>query len=125
MYKYDDSKAKIKERETGYVASCECGWKSEPKISKEEAVIAFEDHVQSDPSHKVMKEEGGSGKSWSSIFIAVLGIIYIISPVDLIPDYWVLVGWFEDILIGLLSFLFIKKGLEGESPGEILSGIFG
>lgn len=36
--------------------------------------------------------------------ILVLAVAYIISPIDLIPDHYFLVGWVDDIAILLLGF---------------------
>ncbi|KXA94055.1 hypothetical protein AKJ65_05565 [candidate division MSBL1 archaeon SCGC-AAA259E19] len=63
-------------------------------------------------------------KNFFSIFLGLLGFIYVFSPIDLVPDYLIGVGWLEDILIGVLSILLIKKGIDGRSPKEIFSEIF-
>lgn len=123
MHRFDDSKAQIKQDQSGFVASCECGWISEPVKTREEAIIAFENHVGSDPKHRMVKEKGG--KNFFSLFLATLGFLYIISPIDIVPDYLVGVGWIEDILIGIFCLAFVKKGLDGKSPTEILEEIFG
>lgn len=123
LYKFQDSRAKIEKSEGGFAANCQCGWRSELNPTKEAAIIAFEGHVRSDPKHRIAMEEEGT--SLSSLFLAVVGILYVLSPIDIIPDYFVLVGWIEDILIGVLSVILIKKGLQGKSPRRILSDIFG
>lgn len=123
MHRFDDSKAQIKQDQSGFVASCECGWRSEAVETREEAIIAFENHVASDPKHRMVEEKGG--KNLFSLFLATLGFIYIISPIDIVPDYLVGVGWIEDILIGILCIVFVKKGLDDKSPAEILGEIFG
>jgi len=121
LHSFEDSKAKIEKQKRGYTAECECGWSSEPKKTKEEAVIAFENHVASVPNHRIVEEDSKS--NFTSLFVAVLGIVYIISPIDLVPDYLVGIGWIEDILIGIFAILFIKGGLEGKSPREIISSV--
>ncbi len=121
VHQFDDSRAKIRRNDEGFIANCECGWSSGEMRTREEAIISFEDHVRSDPRHKIVKEEGGA--NLSSIFLAGLGILYIISPIDFVPDYFIGVGWIEDILIGILSVLFLKKGSDGKSPSEIISDI--
>ncbi len=122
VYKYDGSKALIKKTDDGYVAECRCGWISDTKDSREKAIIDFETHVSSDPKHRIIRE--GYGPNLISLILAAIGIIYVISPFDLVPDILVVVGWLEDIIILIFSIIFIKKGLEGESPGDILSSIF-
>lgn len=122
VYKFNDSKALIKKVNDGFVAECKCGWSSDEKNSREEAIVDFETHVGSDPKHHIAKEE--SRPNLLSLFLAALGIIYVISPYDIVPDFLVLVGWIEDIIILIFSIIFIKKGWSGESPGNILSSIF-
>lgn len=122
-HKFDDSTAQIEHEKKGYSASCECGWSSPLFSTREEAIISFENHVRSNPQHKLVREEEGANHS--SIFLAVLGILYIVSPIDFVPDHLIGIGWIEDILIGIMSILFLKKGLDGKSPSEILSNTFG
>ncbi|KXA97233.1 hypothetical protein AKJ38_01720 [candidate division MSBL1 archaeon SCGC-AAA259I14] len=121
VYRFAGSKALIERNEKGFVANCKCGWDSGVKDSREEAIVAFETHVSSDPRHKVMEET--RGLNFFSIFLAVMGILYVISPYDIVPDYMIGVGWFEDIIILLLSIILIKGGIEGKSPGQIISSI--
>lgn len=121
-YRFDNSEAQIEEKETGYTAECQCGWKSELKGTREEAIISFENHMRSNPRHVV--EDEGRRINYFSLVIAAIGIIYIISSFDLVPDTLVLVGWIEDILIGVICLIFIKEGLNNKSPTEILSESF-
>lgn len=123
LHSFEDSKARIEERGEGYIAECECGWNSEPKPTKEEAVIAFENHVSSYPDHEKIIEESNKS-NFLSISLAVMGIIYVLSPLDVVPDYLVGVGWIEDILIGIFAIIFLKGGLENKSPKEIISDTF-
>ena len=44
------------------------------------------------------------------IFLAILGVCYILSPLDLIPDFIPIVGWIDDLgVFGLLIKLFTKR----------------
>ncbi len=122
-YRFDDSEAKLEEGRRGFSANCQCGWSSEPKATKEEAIIAFENHVRSDPRH-TMDIERDEGTNLLSLLIASMGFIYILSPVDFVPDSLVLVGWIEDILLAVFCSIFAILGFEGKSPGEIVSDIF-
>ncbi len=122
VYNFNGSKALIKKADDGYIVECKCGWSSDKKNSREEAIVDFETHVSSDPKHHIAKEV--SGPNLLSLFLAVLGVIYIISPIDIVPDYLVLVGWIEDIIIAIFSIIFIKRGWDGKSPRDILSSIF-
>lgn len=121
-YEFGRSKATINENEEGFTVNCECGWNSDVMSSEEDAVIAFESHVKSNPRHKMAKESEGA--NFLSIFLAALGFLYIISPIDFVPDYLVGVGWMEDILIGVICFILAKGGVNGQSPIEVISDIF-
>ncbi|KXA91153.1 hypothetical protein AKJ57_02325 [candidate division MSBL1 archaeon SCGC-AAA259A05] len=121
MRKFDGVECEVKKKK-GFVATCECGWESDEKRTKEEAIISFEDHVRSNPSHHMFENE--EQKNFFSIFLGILGFVYVVSPIDLVPDYLIGIGWLEDILIGVLSIFLIKKGVDGRSPTEIFSEIF-
>lgn len=123
VYKFDGSKALVEEEDEAFIARCKCGWSSEKKISREEAVIAFETHVSSDPKHRVLEEE--SGMNAFSLFLALLGLIYVLSPVDLVPDTVVGVGWIGDAIMLILSIMFFKAGFQGKPPEQVISNIFG
>lgn len=122
VYKFDDSKAEIEEKKAGFSATCQCGWSSGPKDSKEEAIIAFENHVRSNPRHKIEMEENGA--NMFSLLIAGLAFAYVVSPIDFVPDSLVLVGWIEDILLLVFGAILLKKGLDGKSPYEVFSEVF-
>ena len=36
------------------------------------------------------------------ILITIIGVIYIISPIDLLPDFIPIIGWTDDIFVGVL-----------------------
>ena len=38
------------------------------------------------------------GKHWSMI-IALLAVLYIVSPIDIIPDFIPIVGWIDDLVV--------------------------
>lgn len=51
---------------------------------------------------------------WQKIiyFILVLiAIVYIISPIDFIPDFIPIVGWIDDIFVGLIGIIMFFKGI--------------
>ena len=49
--------------------------------------------------------------SIKSIVIFLVGLVYIISPVDLIPDYIIGLGQIDDVAILGLSLYFLEKDL--------------
>ena len=48
--------------------------------------------------------------------LVILPLIYIISPVDLIGDYLLGVGWLDDTLIALMIWGYMLKKLEKYQP---------
>ena len=42
---------------------------------------------------------GGMGK----IILFLLAILYIVSPIDFIPDFIPGIGWIDDIIVGLIG----------------------
>jgi hypothetical protein len=54
-----------------------------------------------------------SQAKWKRAIIAILAVIYIVSPLDLIPDWFPIVGWLDDL--GVLAWaarqVFFKKDL--------------
>ena len=54
-----------------------------------------------------------SQAKWKRVIIAVLAIIYVISPLDLIPDFIPVVGWLDDlgVLVWAARQVFFNKDL--------------
>lgn len=131
IHEFGDARANIKEGKKGYFAQCGCGWRSKEYLEQKEAVISFEEHVLSDPKHKAdvtppSRAEPPPEKrdvNYLSLLLALLGFLYVISPIDLVPDYFIGIGWVGDSIIGIFSVVFAKGGLKGKPPTQILSEI--
>ncbi|MEJ2235916.1 MAG: DUF1232 domain-containing protein, partial [Syntrophobacterales bacterium] len=54
----------------------------------------------------------------------VLGILYLVSPIDAIPDTLLGLGWVDDIALLLLAYWFVKRVLPGgyQQTGSYHSG---
>lgn len=49
------------------------------------------------------------GKHWGMI-IALLAVLYIISPIDFIPDFIPFLGWIDDLVVLLIGLGAFFKG---------------
>ena len=54
-----------------------------------------------------------SQAKWKRVIIALLAIIYVISPLDLIPDFIPVIGWLDDlgVLVWAARQVFFNKDL--------------
>ena len=54
-----------------------------------------------------------SQAKWKRVIISLLAIIYVISPLDLIPDFIPVVGWLDDlgVLVWAARQVFFNKDL--------------
>ena len=59
--------------------------------------------------------------------IAGLAILYIISPIDFIPDFIPIVGWIDDIVAAVVGFGALVPTMLGGFGGfgNIFGGLFG
>ncbi len=61
---------------------------------------------------------------WRAVVVCAAAVAYVVSPLDLIPDFLVPVGWTDDILVLALAWGFVKKELreycawKGVSPAH-------
>ncbi len=61
---------------------------------------------------------------WRSIAVVTGAVAYVISPIDLIPDFLVPIGWTDDMLVLALAWMVVKSELrdycvwKGLSPAE-------
>lgn len=59
------------------------------------------------------------------ILVVVLGLIYIVSPYDLIPDLMPILGRIDDIGLMALLIYYLKTGRMPKFVSRILGGVFG
>ena len=54
-----------------------------------------------------------SQAKWKRVIIALLAMIYVISPLDLIPDFIPVIGWLDDlgVLVWAARQVFFNKDL--------------
>jgi len=72
-------------------------------------------------STELEKKEGPGVGAWVGL---ILGILYAISPVDILPDVVPVAGWVDDLVItgtGVLNFIQAEAG----KTSETLAGILG
>ncbi|MBI4573655.1 MAG: DnaJ domain-containing protein [candidate division NC10 bacterium] len=56
------------------------------------------------------------------IFPILAAILYLISPVDVLPDFLPVLGWLDDILVlGILAWVLIARQ-RGQSPWDVFRG---
>jgi uncharacterized membrane protein YkvA (DUF1232 family) len=48
---------------------------------------------------------------WKAVAAVVAAIVYVISPIDLIPDFLVPIGWTDDLLVLMLTWRFVTREL--------------
>ena len=53
---------------------------------------------------------------WRSWILSALAVVYVLSPVDLVPDV-PLVGWIDDLFVMLAAGLGVWRNLRGEPAG--------
>jgi uncharacterized membrane protein YkvA (DUF1232 family) len=60
--------------------------------------------------HEIPKQKkqnvkvGKNNKSLATVFL-ILAIIYMLSPIDIIPDLIPVLGWGDDVVVGVLAFI--------------------
>src|SRR5574341_886378 len=61
---------------------------------------------------------------WRSVVFVAAALAYVISPLDLIPDFLVPIGWTDDLLVMAIAWSMVKRDLrsycawKGLSPAE-------
>jgi uncharacterized membrane protein YkvA (DUF1232 family) len=46
----------------------------------------------------------------TNIIIACVALLYIISPIDLIPDFIPIIGWIDDLIVAFIGFKAVFGG---------------
>jgi len=49
-------------------------------------------------------------KKYMRIFFAIFTLLYILSPIDFIPDVIPVIGWIDDIILAILGFSAVFGG---------------
>jgi uncharacterized membrane protein YkvA (DUF1232 family) len=58
-----------------------------------------------------------------SVLAVVGGLLYFVSPVDLIPDVFVLIGFTDDAIVLSLAFSVVRQELAGFRAWELASSL--
>ena len=53
------------------------------------------------------------------MIVALLALLYVLSPVDAIPDFIPVVGWADDLLVGLVGLIALLCGARGSTPQSV------
>lgn len=122
VHEFDGSKAQIYIKNGNFVAQCRCGWVSARADTKEEAVIEFEEHVQSDPAHRIGVEY--KERDYWTLLMAIFSLAYVFSPIDLVPNALIGLNWLDDLLFLILAVIFLRGGWKGKSPWESFGDLF-
>ena len=71
-------------------------------MKKEQEAIEPEivDEIPQQENKNINVGKNKKGLSW--VFLA-LAVIYILSPIDIVPDFLPILGWLDDFLVGTLA----------------------
>jgi uncharacterized membrane protein YkvA (DUF1232 family) len=58
---------------------------------------------------------------WKAIAAVVAGVVYVLSPVDLVPDFLIPVGWTDDLLVIAMTWGLVKRELRDYCAWKKLS----
>jgi len=47
---------------------------------------------------------------WFIVFL--IAVLYVISPIDFIPDIIPLIGWVDDVFVGIFGLICLFKGIK-------------
>ncbi|MCW5937189.1 MAG: DUF1232 domain-containing protein [Fimbriimonadaceae bacterium] len=51
-----------------------------------------------------MTRSNGAPSAWRALFPILVGLVYGVSPIDIVPDLIPLIGWLDDGVVMLLMF---------------------
>ena len=71
-------------------------------MEKEQEAIEPEivDEIPKQENKSVKIGKNKKGLSW---VLLTLAVIYILSPIDIVPDFFPILGWLDDFLVGALA----------------------
>ena len=71
-------------------------------MKKEQEAIEPEivDEIPKQENNSVKIDKNKKGLSW---VLLTLAVIYILSPIDIVPDFLPILGWLDDFLVGALA----------------------
>lgn len=58
---------------------------------------------------------------WKAIAAVVAAVVYVLSPIDLVPDFLVPIGWTDDLLVVALTWGLVKRELRDYCEWKKLS----
>lgn len=60
------------------------------------------DEIPQQENKSVKIDKNKKGLSW---VLLILAVIYILSPIDIVPDFLPILGWLDDFLVGALALI--------------------
>lgn len=63
----------------------------------------------------------GDKKSPRNVILAILAVLYVLSPFDIVPDWFPIIGWLDDAgILGTLLYFLLRKPTDDNSSDKPL-----